>query len=103
MTSTIRTIAQGDGSGVVRAGRSLVRDAAEWRALWAAHAGPDTPDPPVDFASDLVAAACAGERPQPGYGIEIGRARRDGHILTLVVAEHAPAPGAVAAQIVVTP
>src|SRR5215208_7172685 len=103
MTSTIRTIAQGDGSGIVRAGRTLVRDAAEWRALWAAHAGPDTPEPPVDFSSDMVAAAFAGERPQPGFTIEIGRARRDGHSLTLVVSEHSPAPGGVAAQILVTP
>lgn len=103
MTSTIRTIAQGDGSGIVRAGRTLVRDAAQWRALWAAHAGPDSPAPPVDFSSDMVAAAFAGERPQPGFRIEIARARRDGHILTLAVGEHSPAPGTVAAQILVTP
>ena len=81
MMPAVTTIAKGDGSGIVEPRRIAVRDAVEWRALWAAHAGPAEPAPDVDFAADMVAAAFAGERPTPGYEIEIADARRDGGAL----------------------
>lgn len=103
MTSSLTTIAQGDGSAVATARRTIVRDAAEWRALWAAHAGPDSPVPAVDFASRMVAAAFAGERPNPGYTIEITDARRAGPVLTLAVDERGPTGGVISAQVIVAP
>ena len=39
MTGTLTTIASGDGSRIVEPRRMIVRDAAEWRALWAVHLG----------------------------------------------------------------
>jgi uncharacterized membrane protein len=103
MTPTPATIAKGDGSGIVRPSRTVVRDAAEWQALWAAHAGPGSTPPDVDFAHDMVAAAFAGERPTPGYAIEIVGTRDDGSALGIVVKE-TPAPrGLVAAQVIVSP
>lgn len=103
MTPPLATISRGDGSGIVEPRRAIVRDAAEWRALWAAHAGPGAEAPVVDFGSHMVAAAFAGERPAAGFQIEIEDVRRDGSTLTIVVAERAPAPGIAAAQIIVTP
>jgi uncharacterized membrane protein len=103
MTSPLTTIGQGDGSGIDEPRRTIVRDAAEWRALWAAHAGPDSEVPVVDFGSHVVAAAFAGERPTPGFQIEITGVRRDGLALTLIVTERAPAAGMAAAQMIVTP
>jgi uncharacterized membrane protein len=103
MTRTITTIARGDSSGIVRPGRTTVRNGVEWQALWAAHAGPAVPAPDVDFARDMVAAVFAGERPNPGHDIAIVEAREEGGGLTVVVNEGVPARGTVAAQIIVAP
>jgi len=103
MTSPLATVARGESSGIVESQRAIVRDAGQWRALWAAHAGPATPAPDVDFTSRMVAAVFAGERPTPGFEIEITGTGRDGRALTLAVTERSPAPGLIAAQILVSP
>ena len=103
MTPVVTTIAKGDGSGVVDSRRAIVRDASAWYELWEAHAGPDVPPPDVDFTTRMVAAAFAGERPSPGYEIEIVEPRRTGSTLAVVVSEVHPAPGMLAAQMIVTP
>jgi len=103
MTPVVSTIAKGDGSAMVDPARTIVRDPSAWRALWAAHAGPDVPPPDVDFTTRMVAAVFAGERPTPGYEIEIVGPRRAGSALVVVVNEVHPAPGMLAAQIIVTP
>ena len=41
MSGSVTTIARGDGSRIVEPRRLVVRNAGEWRALWALHAGPD--------------------------------------------------------------
>jgi uncharacterized membrane protein len=97
------TIAKGEGSGVAESRRLIVRDADEWRALWALHAGPEADAPPIDFSTQIVAAAFAGERPSAGYEIAITGARQQDQALDLVVEEWRPSPGAVAAQMIVTP
>lgn len=99
----MQTIARGDGSRIVEPRQVIVRDELEWRALWAAHAGPELPRPAVDFESRMVAAVFAGERPTPGFTLEIVGTRRDGMALTLLVQEGRPDPGLAAAQMVVTP
>ena len=54
MTPAVTTIAKGDGSGIVEPRRIVVRDAVEWRALWAAHAGPSVPAPGMIAAQVIV-------------------------------------------------
>jgi uncharacterized membrane protein len=103
MTRSVTTIAQGDSSGIVRPGRTIVRNSVEWQALWAAHAGPAVPAPEVDFASEMVAAVFAGERPNPGHEIAIVEARDEDAAVVVVVNEVVPARGSVAAQIIVAP
>ena len=103
MTGVITTIARGDGSRITEPARLVVRTAAEWQSVWAAHAGADAPLPPVDFSARLVAAVFAGERPVPGFEVEIVGSRREGTALALLVEERRPASDAVAAQILVTP
>lgn len=103
MTRAITTIARGDGSGIIRPGRTIVRDPVEWQALWAAHAGPAAPAPDVDFTHDMVAAVFAGERPSAGYGIEIAGTREEGSAMAVVVRETPPPRGAVTAQLIVSP
>jgi uncharacterized membrane protein len=103
MTVPITTIATGGGSGIVKPGRTIVRNPVEWQALWAAHAGPAAPAPDVDFARDMVVAVFAGERPSPGYEIAIGDVRHEGAALVVAVNQHAPRRGTVAAQVMVSP
>ena len=103
MTPAVTTIDKGDGSGIVEPRRIVVRDAVEWQALWAAHAGPAASAPDVDFAADMVAAVFAGERPTPGYEIEIEDTRREGGALAIVVHEVHPPRGLLTAQVIVSP
>lgn len=100
---TPATIAGGDGSRIEEGRRMLVRDTGAWEALWAVHAGPDTRAPEVNFATHMVAAVFAGERPSPGFEVEITGARLDGTDLEIAVEERSPGPGVMAAQMIVTP
>ena len=99
MTTALTTIARGDGSLILDPHREVVRSEADWRALWTRHAGPAAALPHVDFATRVVAAVFAGERPTPGYGVEIVEHAPG----ALHVRELAPPPGAIAAQVIVTP
>jgi uncharacterized membrane protein len=99
----LATIDKGDTSGVVDAARLVVRDQEAWRALWAAHAATGAQPPAVDFSTRTVAAAFAGERPSPGYEIEIVDMHAEGSGLAIVVQEAQPPRGAIAAQMIVTP
>ena len=101
--TTLSTIAKGDGSGVSTPRRTVIRDDRSWRALWSEHAGASAAVPPVDFGTQMIAAVFAGDRPTPGYGVEITDVRRDGDTLDIVVADSRPAPGMIAAQVIVTP
>lgn len=101
--TALSTIAKGDGSGVSTPRRIVVRDDRAWRALWAEHAGASGGAPAVDFATQMIAAVFAGDRPTPGYGVEITAAGQDGDTLRIVVSESRPAPGLIAPQVIVTP
>jgi hypothetical protein len=99
----LSTIAKGDGSGITTPRRVVIRDEPEWRALWAEHAGGAASPPAVDFRTRMVAAVFAGDRPTPGYGVEIVDARQQADTLGILVNESRPAPGMLAAQVIVTP
>jgi PrcB C-terminal len=99
----LSSIAKGDGSGVSSPRRIVVRDDRAWRALWSEHAGTSAAAPAVDFDTHMVAAVFAGDRPTPGYGVEITDVRRQGDTLDIIVSESRPAPGMMAAQVIVTP
>jgi uncharacterized membrane protein len=103
MTLPLTTIARGADSGIVTPRRTIARDAASWRALWAAHAGPTSTAPSVDFSSRMVAAAFAGERPDPGHTIEIVTADSGPGTVTIAVRELPPPHGMAAAQVLVSP
>ena len=99
----VSTIAKGDGSGITTPRRVVIRDDEVWRALWTEHAGPAASVPDVDFRTRMVAAVFAGDRPTPGYGVEIVDAQRQANTLGIRVAESRPAPGLMAAQVIVSP
>jgi uncharacterized membrane protein len=99
----VETLARGDDSRLVEGRRFLIRDRQAFTAVWAAHAGHDVPLPAVDFESRMVAAVFAGERPTPGYAIDVTGTTREGGELVVLVEERAPDPSRVAAQIVISP
>lgn len=103
MTVALTTVAGGADSGITVPRRMVVRDPDAWRALWAAHAGPAAAAAPVDFASQMVAAVFAGERPDAGHTVAITSAHLDDGALTLAVEEPGSSSGRVAAQILVSP
>jgi uncharacterized membrane protein len=103
MTDGLETIARGNASRVVQPRHVVARSAAEWRALWAAHHGPDATEPPVDFSTRVVAGAFAGERPTSGFALTITSARRQGNALVLTVEEQQPPAGAITAQMITSP
>ncbi len=100
---TLTTIARGDASRIADPRRVVVRTPEEWRMLWALHAGPDADAPVVDFTSTIVAAAFAGEKPSAGQTIEVADAIADPGGVRLVVEEHSPGPGMMAAQMLTSP
>ena len=81
----------------------IARNDEEWRALWAAHAGPSTVAPPVDFVARMVAAVFQGQRPSAGFETTIVDARAEGDVLTVQVDEHLPAAGRAGAHVLVSP
>jgi uncharacterized membrane protein len=109
----LTTIARGDASRVSEPRRVVARTDEEWRALWAAHAGPDGEAPALDMGWVTVAAVFAGEKPTAGYGVEISAAEYgaadhaeytgQGRSVTLVVEEHHAAPGGILAQVITSP
>jgi uncharacterized membrane protein len=101
--SDVQTIAKGDGSRLVEPRRFVVRDRSAFASIWAAHAGPDASTPVVDFESHMVAAVFAGERPTPGYEVDITGTRREGGALVVIVEERLPDPALAAAQVIVSP
>jgi len=103
MTEAMTTLAKGDASGILDAERTIIRDPETWQALWSAHAGAAARAPHVDFSTRMVAAAFAGERPMPGYALEILEPRQQGDSLVVTVNEVAPPRGLAAAQIIITP
>ncbi len=97
------TIARGDASRITDPRRVVVRTAEDWRILWALHAGPGAAAPAIDFASQIVAAAFAGEKASAGQSIEIIGAIGEMDGVRLIVEEYAPGPGTLAAQVLTSP
>lgn len=103
MSTGVETIAHGNSSRIALPRRVLARTAEEWRALWAAHSGPEEAEPPVDFDTRMVAGVFAGERPTSGFGVRIVGTHRDGSALVLSVEEQRPPDGAMTAQVITSP
>lgn len=99
----VETLARGDDSRLVEPRRFVIRDRQSFNAVYAAHAGQDAAVPAVDFETRMVAAVFAGERPTPGFSVEVTGTRREGEELVVLVAERSSDPNRVVAQVVVSP
>lgn len=99
----LETLSRGDDSRLVQPRRFVIRDRQSFSAVYAAHAGQDAVVPAIDFETRMVAAVFAGERPTPGFSVEVTGTRREGADLIVVIDEHYPDPARVAAQVIVSP
>jgi len=98
----MRSIDQGQQSGIDVAKQVSARSVEEWDALWKAHAG-GRARPSVDFSKDIVAAVFLGSRPSGGYSVQIVGVRQEGAALVVSYKETRPAPDALTAQVLTSP
>lgn len=96
------TVAKGEFSGVAEMREVVVRDAAEWEALWRVHAAEEAP-PAVAFSERSAAAVFLGTRPTGGFSVEITGASREGAAVVLQYVEHAPAASDIVTQVLTSP
>lgn len=83
-------------SGLTDSVRAVVRDSAEWSAMWRGITRPFYPPPPlpqVDFERDMVVVTALGARPTGGYDIVIEGARQDTSSIEIALWTSSPAPG----------
>ena len=99
---TMTTVARGPMSGVAESKQAVARTAAEWSALWKAHAGTQ-PIPAADFSTSIVAAVFLGTQPTAGFSMEIVGTRRDADTLTVEYIERRPGRGDITAQVITSP
>lgn len=79
-------------SGITRAERIVVEDAAAWERLWPEllRSHSPAPLPRVDFAREAIVVATMGQRATGGYTISIDGAQVAGDTITLVVTSRSP-------------
>ncbi len=82
--------------------QAVIKTAAEFDALWRAHA-PGRPTPAVDFAKNIVVAVFLGSRPSSGFGVQITGAERAGDALVVTWTERQPGRDQMAAQVMTAP
>ena len=98
----MRSLDQGQESGIEAAKQVSARSALEWDALWKQHAA-GRARPAVDFNKEVIAAVFLGSRPSAGYSVRIVRVRQEGAALVVSYTETRPAPDALTAQVLTSP
>jgi protease stability complex PrcB-like protein len=97
-----RRIDKGDQSHIDEARKVLVRNDAEWTALWQQHAA-DRPRPAIDFSKEMVVGLFMGSRPNAGFSTAVISSTEGNGILVVRYSETFPAPGRVSAQVLTFP
>lgn len=65
--------------GLTEPTRLLVRNDAQWRAVWSqlvGHVSPSPEPPPIDFTKEMVVVASLGTKPTAGHLVRVTRAGR---------------------------
>lgn len=93
-------------TGLVDSLRGVVRDSADWRALWARINRPFIPQPElpsIDFHREMVVFAALGVRPSAGYDVVIEGVEMDSAGIEVALRRDSPAPGCPVAAVVTQP
>jgi len=89
----IETVVSDVHSGLDKARREVIRDAASWARLWGEIHGGRTPAPelpPVDFEREMLIAVATGTRPTGGFSIKVQSVTTRGDRLEVAVVERCP-------------
>ncbi len=98
----VRRLGRWSQSGIATPERLVIRDEADFSALWS-RLGTGDQEPPLDFGGELVVVAAAGEKPTGGHSISMGRAvLRDGELVVEVI-QSAPSPDCMTTQALTQP
>lgn len=81
----------------------VIRDAAGWSALWAAHSGNTTPEPAVDFGRYMVLAVFLGSQPNGCYSTGFSNVYRADKTIYAVHIDTTPGIGVLCTMQITTP
>jgi hypothetical protein len=102
----LRTIAQGNFSGVHDLTQIVVTNSTQWQELWAKHSAQRTPaekTPEIDFDKETVLFAALGRRNAGGHKIEISKVKPSGDEFEVTVNIRGPKPGGIQIQALTAP
>lgn len=102
----MRTLAQGNFSGLQTAINLVVTNSAQWREIWNKHSVQRTPAqaaPEVDFQKESVLIVTAGQKRSGGHRIEIAEVRQTGEKVQVLVKTRAAKPGGIQIQALTAP
>ena len=102
----IRTIAQGNFSGVQTPTQVAVTNATQWKELWAKHSAQRTPAekaPEINFDHETVLFAALGRRNAGGHKIEIAEVKSLGDATEVLINTRTPKPGGIQIQALTAP
>ncbi len=102
----IRTLSQGNFSGIQTASELVVTNAAQWAEVWTKHSAQRTPKekpPAVNFEKETVLFVTVGSKPTGGHRVEIAEVRQEGDKTEVLVRIRAPRSGGFSIQALTAP
>ena len=102
----IRTLSQGNFSGIQTASEIVVTNAGQWAELWTKHSAQRTPQensPSADFEKETILFVALGSKPTGGHRVEIAEVRQTGDKTEVLVKIRAPQPGGFSIQALTAP
>lgn len=104
--AAMRTLAEGDQSGVEGDVRRLITDDATWRAFWDEHGSRQLPPPEmpaVDFSQERVLAVVLADKPSSGYSVRVVNVTIEGNETVVEVVTSRPPPDVGTASVITQP
>ena|SRR5688572_13593175 len=102
----IRTLSQGNFSGIQTPSEIVVTNASQWAEVWTKHSAQRTPKedaPTVDFEKETVLFVGLGTKPTGGHKVEIAEAHHTGDKTEVLVRIRAPQSGGFSIQALTAP
>ena len=102
----IRTLSQGNFSGIQTQSELVVTNAAQWAEVWTKHSAQRTPKenpPAVDFEKETVLFVALGSKPTGGHRLDIAEVRQSGDKTEALVRIRAPRSGGFSIQALTAP
>lgn len=102
----MRTVAQGNFSGVQVATQLVVTNSTQWQKLWKEHSAqriPAEPAPEINFEKETILFVAAGRKRSGGHQIEIAKINPREEETEVIVKTRSPKPGGIQLQALTAP